>query len=198
MLRIGSLGAVGLSLSDLLRCEATAAVEERRPAKSVILLWLWGGPSHLDTFDMKPGAPLEYRGPYEPVPTTVPGIAICELLPHLAKRADKYAILRSLHCSSNDHGIAGTIGLTGADSGATSLSGQILPGQVKPTHGSVVSRVLGFDPAMPRFVTMGCIRARSESRAKGAAPSARCTIPSGSTTTRKAESRFRSSICWKD
>ena len=83
------------------------------------------------------------------------GIEICELLPHLAKRADKYAILRSLHCSSNDHGIAGTIGLTGADSGATSLSGQILPGLVKPTHGSVVSRVLGFAPAMPRFVTMG-------------------------------------------
>ena len=155
MLRVGSLGAIGLSLADLLRCEAAAAVAERRPAKSVILLWLWGGPSHLDTFDMKPAAPLEYSGPYEPVPTNVPGIEICELLPHLAKRADLYSILRSLHCSSNDHGIAGTIGLTGADSGATSLSGQILPGLVKPTHGSVVSRVLGFDPAMPRFVTMG-------------------------------------------
>jgi hypothetical protein len=155
MLRVGSLGAIGLSLPDLLRCEALAAAEEQRPAKSVILLWLWGGPSHLDTFDMKPTAPLEYRGPYEPVPTNVPGIEVCELLPHLAKRADKYAILRSLHCQSNDHGIAGTIGLTGADSGATSLSGQILPGQVKPTHGSVVSRVLGFDPSMPRFVTMG-------------------------------------------
>jgi hypothetical protein len=155
LLRVGSLGAIGLSLADLLRCEASFAAEERRPAKAIILLWLWGGPSHLDTFDMKPSAPLEYRGPYEPVPTSVPGIEICELLPHLAKRADKYTILRSLHCSSNDHGIAGTIGLTGADSGAASLSGQILPGQVKPTHGSVVSRVLGFDPSMPRFVTMG-------------------------------------------
>jgi hypothetical protein len=155
MLRIGGLGAIGLSLADLLRCESAAAAEGRRPAKSIILLWLWGGPSHLDTFDMKPNAPLEYRGPYEPIATNVPGIEICELLPHLAKRADKYAILRSLHCQSNDHGIAGTIGLTGADAGATSLSGQILPGQVKPTHGSIVSRVLGFDPAMPRFVTMG-------------------------------------------
>jgi Protein of unknown function (DUF1501) len=155
MLRVGSLGAIGLSLADLLRCESMAVAEEWPPAKSVILLWLWGGPSHLDTFDMKPSSPLEYRGPYEPVATSVPGIEICELLPHLARRADKYAILRSLHCSSNDHGIAGTIGLTGADSGAASLSGQILPGQVKPTHGSVVSRVLGFDPAMPRFVTMG-------------------------------------------
>src|SRR6187401_76589 len=87
MLRVGSLGAIGLSLADLLRCEATAAAEERRPAKSIILLWLWGGPSHLDTFDMKPSAPLEYRGPYQPIATSVPGTQICELLPQLAKRA---------------------------------------------------------------------------------------------------------------
>jgi hypothetical protein len=155
MLRAGGLGAIGWSLADLLRWEATARAEEPQPARSIILLWLWGGPSHLDTFDMKPAAPVEYRGPYEPIATNVPGIDICELLPHLARRADKYAILRSLHCQSNDHGIAGTIGLTGSDSGAASLSGQILPGLVKPTHGSIVSRVLGFDPAMPRFVTMG-------------------------------------------
>src|SRR5688500_3877541 len=88
LLRVGSLGALGLSLPDLLRWEATAAAAERRPAKSVILLWLWGGPSHLDTFDLKPRAPLEYRGPYVPIATNVPGIEVCELLPHLAKRAD--------------------------------------------------------------------------------------------------------------
>lgn len=153
LLNIGGLGAVGVSLVDLLRAQATAEVAA--PAKSAILLWLWGGPSHLDTFDMKPHAPVEYRGPYAPVPTPVPGVQVCELLPRLAARADRYSILRSLHHDSNDHGIAGTIGLTGANLGAISLGGQQLPGEVQPTHGSVVSRVQGFAPTMPRFVTLG-------------------------------------------
>jgi hypothetical protein len=155
LLRAGGIAAAGLSLADLLRLEARGEAETSKKAKSVILLWLWGGPSHLDTFDMKPKAPVDYRGPYAPVPTRVPGIQICELFPLLAARADKYSILRSLHHTSNDHGIGGTIGLTGSDSGAISLSGQVLSGQVKATHGSVVSRVLGFSPEMPRFVTMG-------------------------------------------
>ena len=93
-------------------------------------MWLWGGPSHLETFDMKPDAPAEFRGPYRPVSTNVPGIEVCELLPELARRADKYTLIRSLNHTSNDHGIAGTIGLTGADFGATSLSGQVLPGRI--------------------------------------------------------------------
>jgi hypothetical protein len=73
----------------------------------------------------------------------------------LAARAGQYAVLRSLHHASNDHGVAGTIGLTGAIAGAASLSGQVLPGEVKPAYGSVVSRVLGFEPTLPRFVTLG-------------------------------------------
>src|SRR5205823_13027214 len=154
-LRIGSLGVVGLSLPDLFRMLAASSADASPRAKSIILLWLWGGPSHLDTFDLKPKAPVEYRGPYAPIDTRVPGVQICELLPKLAERADKYALIRSLHHTSNDHGIGGTIGLTGSDSGAISLSGQVLSGQVKATHGSVVSRVLGFTPEMPRFVTMG-------------------------------------------
>ena len=151
---VGSLGVIGLSLADLLQMQAAAAEVEPR-AKSIILLWLWGGPSHLDTFDLKPKAPIQYRGPYSPIATAVPGIQICELLPHLAKRADKYAIIRSMNCASNDHGIAGTIGLTGSQAGGASLGGQVLPGGVKPAHGAVVSKVLGFSPQMPRFVTTG-------------------------------------------
>src|SRR5262245_39488424 len=154
-LRAGALGVVGLSLADLLKFEALAAGAQRPRAKSVILLWLWGGPSQLDTFDLKPKAPLQYRGPYAPIATSVPGIQICELLPHLARRANRYAILRSLHCASNDHGIAGTIGLTGSENGGASLGGQVLPGQLKAAHGAIVSKVLGFEPAMPRFVTLG-------------------------------------------
>ena len=134
---------------------AAEASETGGPAKSIILLWLWGGPSHLDTFDLKPNAPVEYRGPYAPIPTAVPGVQICELLPLLARRADRYSLLRSIHATSNDHGIAGTIGLTGSANGGISLGGKSNPGTLQPTHGAVVSRVLGFTPGMPRFVTIG-------------------------------------------
>jgi hypothetical protein len=154
LLRIGALGMTGLTLADLLRHEARAQTSSA-PARSVILLWLWGGPSHLDTFDLKPAAPLEYRGPYRPIVTNVPGIEICELLPRLARRADRYAILRSIHCASNDHGIAGTIGLTGSQTGGISLGGQTQAGQLQPTHGSIVSRIAGFSPDMPRCFTVG-------------------------------------------
>lgn len=153
-LEVGSLAALGLSLADVLRLEAAAPAPSGH-AKSVILLWLWGGPSHLDTFDLKPQAPIEYRGPYAPIPTAVPGIQICELLPRLADRAGKYALVRSLCHTNNDHGIAGTIGLTGSDSGAISLGGQTLAGQVKPAHGSIVARVLGSGATIPTFVSLG-------------------------------------------
>src|SRR5256886_15533592 len=124
---VGSLGVIGLSFADLFRMRAAIAAEPSPRAKSIILLWLWGGPSHLDTFDLKPKAPIQYRGPYSPIATNVPGIQICELLPHLAQRVDRYAIIRSMHCSSNDHGIAGTIGLTGSEAGGASLGGQVQP-----------------------------------------------------------------------
>jgi len=153
LLRIGALGAVGLSLADLLRLEARG--QSPAPAKSIILLWLWGGPSHIDTFDLKPDSPIEYRGPYAPVGTSVPGVQICELLPRLARRTDRLSIIRSLHTDSNDHGLAGTIGLTGDISGAISLGGVTQAGALRPNHGSVVSKIAGFTPDMPRFVTIG-------------------------------------------
>jgi hypothetical protein len=154
LLHVGSLGVAGFSLGDLLRMQAFAAQDAPR-AKSIILLWLWGGPSHLDTFDLKPKAPLQYRGPYAPIATSVPGTQICELLPQLARRAGHYAIIRSMHCESNDHGIAGTIGLTGSQTGGASLGGQVLPGALKPTHGSIVSRVIHHASPTPAFVTVG-------------------------------------------
>lgn len=153
LLQVGALSAAGLALPDLLRAETSGVGSPK--AKSVILLWLWGGPSHIDTFDMKPQAPTEYRGPYSAVSTSVSGLQICELLPQLARRAHQYSVIRSLHCSSNDHGIAGTIGLTGSDRGAISLGGQTQPGLLEPTHGAIVSRVQGFSPKIPRFVSIG-------------------------------------------
>jgi hypothetical protein len=154
LLQAGAIGALGLSLPQVWQARARAA-EIKTPLKSVILVWLWGGPSHLDTFDMKPQAPLEYRGPFAPIATKVSGIEICELLPRLSRQADKYAIIRSMHHDSNDHGISGTIGLTGSNSGAISLGGQTLPGRVLPAHGAIVARSRGHQPTVPAFVTLG-------------------------------------------
>ncbi|HTE20021.1 MAG TPA: DUF1501 domain-containing protein, partial [Armatimonadota bacterium] len=104
------------------------------------------GPSHLDTFDPKPDAPSEWRGPYRAIPTNVPGIQVTELLPKLAKQAHRYALLRSLHHDTNDHGLAGTIAMTG-------LSPQA--GRVHPHVGSIVSRIRGSHPALSSFVVTG-------------------------------------------
>ena len=92
MLKVGALG--GLSLSNYLRVQA--ASKSTSPTRSGIFIFLEGGPSHQDTFDLKPDAPSEYRGEFNPISTSVPGIQICEHLPELAKRAKDYAIIRGL------------------------------------------------------------------------------------------------------
>src|SRR5258708_1407930 len=84
-LRIGGLALGGLSLRDVLRAEAASG--QRNPAKGVIMVLLPGGPSHLDTFDLKPDAPVEIRGEFRPTATNVPGVAVCELMPRLARLA---------------------------------------------------------------------------------------------------------------
>lgn len=157
-LQVGGLGALGLSLADLIAMRARAQ-SAAAPAKSVIVLWLWGGPSHLETFDMKPDAPLEYRGPFEPIATPVPGLHVCELLPGLARRADKFAILRAMHHQSNDHGVAGTIGLTGHVAGAVGLDGQAASGAMRPSTGAIVGKVFkdrgAAGGALPPYVILG-------------------------------------------
>jgi hypothetical protein len=99
VLRVGGLGLWGLSLADLLRARAGAAAG--RP-KSVIMIWLRGGPSHIDSFDMKPLAPAEIRGEFRPISTNVPGLDLCEYLPRHAQMADKFSVLRGIR--SNDLG----------------------------------------------------------------------------------------------
>jgi hypothetical protein len=122
----------------------------------VILLWLWGGPSHLDTFDMKPAAPAEYRGPFEPIATAVPGLEVCELLPGLAARARRYALVRALHHESNDHGVAGTIALTGSIAGAVGLGGAQNSQALRPSTGAIVGRLMGGPPGgLPAYITLG-------------------------------------------
>lgn len=101
--RTGLVGLSSLGLADLLRIECGAATPSSGGGKSMILLWLWGGPSHMETFDLKPEAPSEYRGEFRPIPTNIPGIEISEHLPQLARHADKFALVRSLHHDSPGH-----------------------------------------------------------------------------------------------
>jgi hypothetical protein len=87
---LGSLG--GFSLADLLRLEAKETGPRGESRKSVIMVYLPGGPSHIDMFDMKPDAPVEIRGEFLPIPSSVPGLDICELMPHLSRVADSSAL----------------------------------------------------------------------------------------------------------
>ena len=102
-IRAGYLGLGGLSLAELLRLKSQAATASEYRAvpgpKSVILLWQQGGPSHLETYDLKPEAVTDIRGPFNPISTNVPGLDVCELLPMHAKVADKFTLIRS--CSHN-------------------------------------------------------------------------------------------------
>src|SRR5215208_8209395 len=100
-LKIGALGLGGLALPQLLAAEAQNGI--RKSAKSVIMVYLPGGPPHQDMYDLKTEAPSEIRGEFRPIDTNVSGIQICEHLPRLAKIADKYAIIRSIADAVDDH-----------------------------------------------------------------------------------------------
>ncbi|MEX2114367.1 MAG: DUF1501 domain-containing protein, partial [Pirellulales bacterium] len=119
LMRIGGLNLLGLSLPALLAAEARATGSQapRDPtfgrAKNVIYLWLQGGPPQHETFDPKPDAPLEIRGPFRPISTNVPGIQFCELLPRTAAIADKLAVVRSMSTDDNTHDTSGYWVLTG-------------------------------------------------------------------------------------
>src|SRR3954451_11419483 len=148
-LRLGTLALGGLGLADLLAARAAAARPD--PDTSVILFWMWGGPSQFETYDPKPDAPPEIRGPFRPIPTAVPGMDLCELLPLHAKVADRIALVRSLYhemSAHNDGSIEVLTGKTPArpDPTSTALSDH-------PDFGMITSRVRGVRPdGMPRYV----------------------------------------------
>jgi hypothetical protein len=102
LLRAGGAGLLGLSLPKLLAAE-TAAPARRPRAKSVLFVFLYGGPSQLETFDMKPAAPITIRGPFRPIASRTPGLLICEHLPRLAARSDKFCVIRTVGHPQNDH-----------------------------------------------------------------------------------------------
>src|SRR5262245_7268556 len=138
-LGIGTLGLGGLTLADVLRAEARAA--SPRP-KSVILVFLPGGPSHLDLVDLKPAAPVEIRGEFGPIDTAVPGIQISELLPNLAAAMDKLAVVRTIVGGLDEHACHSCLP-------GHSMLGPQPPGSW-PTLGAVISQLLGSArPALP-------------------------------------------------
>jgi hypothetical protein len=104
-MHLGAVGLGGLGLSDLLRLRAMANPTSGSASDTaVILVWLPGGMSHIDTYDMKPKAPIEYRGEFDPIKTNVPGLDVCELLPRHTKVADRFSIIRSVSHGFNQHG----------------------------------------------------------------------------------------------
>src|ERR1044071_3550785 len=102
-LRAGGLAFGGLALSDFFRLKAQGSVTSERRARSVIMICLGGGPSHVDTYDMKPEAPAEIRGEFRPIKTNVPGMELSEMLPRQATIADKFAVVRSATWQEPDH-----------------------------------------------------------------------------------------------
>ncbi len=151
LLRAGSVGLLGLTLPELLRSTASAGPESATfgRAKSCILLFMWGGPAHQDTWDLKPEAPAEVRGQFQPIATRVPGIQISEHFPQLATRTDRLAIIRSMTHGNVDHTPSTHFLLTGKPPPPT--------GNLKddwPHLGAVLSHLGRGSGPLPPFVSM--------------------------------------------
>jgi hypothetical protein len=158
LLQVGAIGTLGLTLPRLLAADthphrATHAVS----ADSCILIFLNGGPSHLDMWDMKPAAPVEIRGEFRPIPSSVPGVQVSEHLPRLARQMHRCALVRSVHHSvNNSHAAAVYAGLTGHDRGERG-------GGARPTDHPAIGSVVGLcrppQAAVVPFVSMPYITA---------------------------------------
>ena len=143
VLQVGALSLAGLTLADVLKFQAAAAVgAKNRPNKSVIMIWLRGGASHIDSFDMKPEAPAEIRGEFRPIATNVPGIQMCEYMPLLAGITDKLAIVRGI--KSND---------LGDHTPHYIITGSPDRGK-RPAFGSIVSHLQPRTDGLPTYVSL--------------------------------------------
>ena len=164
VLKVGALGLGGLTLPNLLRAKA-AAREQGRQVKntSVILIWQAGGPSHIDMYDLKPSAPAEFRGEFQPIATNVPGIEISEHLPRQAAIMDKLAVVRSAMHTNAGHGMGSQWMLTGYQ---PTLE---VNDNIYPSCGSVVSKLRGSNtPGIPPYVTLPRSHAFTKSAYLGA------------------------------
>ena len=148
-LKIGTGGVLGLTLPQLLRLEALAAPtprKEKRRANAVIMLWLGGGPSHQDMWDLKPDAPEGIRSQFKPIPTKADGVRISEHLPKTAQAADKISIVRSLYHTIPSHGPASVFMTTG---------NKPTPALDYPSLGSLTAKLLPAEKGVPPYVSFG-------------------------------------------
>ena len=154
LLRIGGTGLLsGLSLPGLLQLQARAATAHAPKAKACIFFLLEGGPSHIDMWDLKPDAPAEIRGPFNPISTVVPGTQISEILPHCAKVADKFTILRSHSHADNAHQTGRHWIMTGYPPNFPDGQARGVPfNELYPSIGSIISRELGPRGSVPPYV----------------------------------------------
>jgi hypothetical protein len=162
LIQIGSLASLGLTLPGLLQAEANGlgvrnsmrAQGESQPIRSCILIFHYGGPSHIDTFDMKPNAPAEIRGQFRSIATNVPGLRICEHLPHTAQVMNHVSIVRSMHHPMTNHNAAAFTALCGRNP----LKGDLeLLGNDRndpPCYGSILSASLTAHHGLPKFVAL--------------------------------------------
>jgi uncharacterized protein (DUF1501 family) len=152
MLRVGTAGLVGAGLSLPQLLQAEAAAESRRDV-SLIIVFLKGGLSTIDTFDLKPQAPAEFRGEFNPIATNVPGIEVCEHLPRTSQQMDKFSLVRSFRHHNSDHGPADHYMLTGYFPQA-GFNPTLMPNNVRPAHGAVIARKLGPRGSVPPYVCL--------------------------------------------
>src|SRR5687768_192553 len=156
LLRAGTLSLLGLGLDQIVASRSPAFAADSRSfggtsfgkAKACILLFMWGGPAHQDTWDMKPDAPAEIRGEFKPIATNVPGLSICEHMPRLAQRCDKLTVVRSMTHNNADHTPSTHFLLTGQPPP---------PGGDRraqwPSMGSVLSRLGRGQGALPPYIS---------------------------------------------
>jgi hypothetical protein len=145
-LRVGGLSALGLTLADLLRAKAHAQPSVGRRDVNCILMWMQGGPSHIDTFDPKPDASAEIRGEFSTIPTRIPGCRIVEHFPLLSQQFDKLSLIRGHDPQNGSHGVADHIMMTGH---------RFNPALPFPCFGSVVAKERGYRDGMFPFVQLG-------------------------------------------
>jgi hypothetical protein len=168
VLRIGGLGFTGLLWSDCLRTRAAAAGQKQEAkkaggfgkARACILIFNYGGPSHLETWDLKPNAPSEIRGEFKPIATRVPGLAVSEHLPRLARLTNHCAVVRSVTHRDNDHAIGTYLAFTGYSHPRHTILGIEPPAspQDLPSLGSVVSKLRPAKKPVFSYVVLGDLR----------------------------------------
>ena len=152
VLRAGAIGLGGLTLPNLLRLQAAATPRKAGKARSVILLFLSGGPSQLDMWDLKPDAPEEVRGTFRPIATNVPGIRICEHLPKMARLGDKYVLVRSMSHTDSNHPAASYWMMVGSPIGRVAPQAISMSREDRPHPGSVLAKLLPGPRDLPSFV----------------------------------------------